>query len=375
MTMSTRNVSLFACLAVLLLAGCPEPLEPPNAVISVFDPAAAAVVDAGVPAPGACAPIAVPIDGFVRTAPAISGACSSDPGGADLSYAWSLTLVPPGSHAEIVDPALQVPTFEPDMAGSYHVRLVVSNGTLTSAPAEVIVNVAVGACGDNAPTATAAVAVAAVNPGAGVQLQATAVNDPDNAAPCSANQLFTYAWRLARVPAGSAAVLNDASSEYPAFVADVPGDYVAELIVTDSTGMSSAPTTVTVTASVCGTARPVAVAEKLNPGTTAACGGAAIAVDMGGGGGGGNNRIHVSAAASSDADNAGTCNLGQTLFYRWTVLTAPWDGSWTLSSAEGMTTDVSVRTNGAYSVRLLVTDSAGLVSNETVCQFNVTNVP
>lgn len=370
--MSTKKNLLFVALGCLTLTGCPDPLVPPTAIISAFDPAASAVVDAGVPAAGACTAIAAPLDGFVRTSPALSGACSSDPAGARLTYLWSLTIVPPGSHTAIVDPTLQVPTFEPDMPGSYHARLVVSNGTLTSKPAEVVVNVAVGACGDNAPVAVAVADAIAVIPGTGVQLQGSAT-DVDNAAPCSANQPLTYEWRLARVPAGSTAVLNDPSSEWPSFVADVPGSYVAELIVTDSTGTVSAPVTVTVTANTCGTARPVAVAEKQNPGGTVACGGAVIGVDFGGAG---NNRIHLSAAGSSDADNASPgCALRQTLFYHWTVLTAPWDGRWQLASADGMTTDLSVQNDGAYSVRLLVTDSTGLVSDELVCSFNATNVP
>ena len=375
--MSQRQISLIFCLAGLTLAGCPDPLVPPTAVISLFDPAASAVPDAGVPAPGSCAPLTGPIDGFVRQSPTLSAGCSTDPAHAPLTYEWSLTQLPPGSHTTLHDATLEAPTFEPDIPGSYHARLVVSNGTLTSAPAEIIVNVAVGACGDNAPTATAVADALAVSPGDGVQLQGAA-DDVDNAAPCSAAQALTYAWRLVRVPAGSTATLNDASSDWPAFVADVTGSYVAELIVTDSSGMRSAPATVTVTADTCGTARPVAVAQKTNPGSVATCGAGSIAVDFGyvpggGGGGGVTERIHLSAANSSDADNASPgCGLNQTLFYSWTVLAAPYDGAWTLSSANGQTTDVSTRLNGDYTVRLLVTDSTGRASDETTCTFSVT---
>jgi hypothetical protein len=151
----------------------------------------------------------------------------------------------------------------------------------------------------------------------------------------------------------------------------MPGSYVAELIVTDSTGERSAAASVTVTADACGTARPVAVAEKLNPGTTVTCGAGNIPVDFGGAG---FDRIHLGAANSSDADNASApgCGLRQTLFYSWTVLSAPYDGTWSLTSAVGQTTDLSTRINGEYRVRLLVTDSTGLTSNETVCTFSVT---
>jgi hypothetical protein len=446
-------------------------------VISLIDPSAALGPDAGVP--GACTAITAPVDGKIGIAPAISGACSTDPQALSLSYRWSLSDVPTGSHAAIHDSSVVAPTFEPDVPGNYHLRLVVSNGTLTSTPSEIVIavtncginppviasvaaepsaNVATGqavrlnpafsdpdtdaacgahapvftfewrfeelpagsaatlndptavrpsftpdvpgayvvrvtvtdptgrsatttttitvdVCGSNGPTASATSATLAVSPGAGVQLEGTA-SDADNAAPCSAGQTFTYSWRLARVPAGSIASLNDPRSDWPSFVADQPGSYVAELIVTDSTGLSSPAATVTVAADTCGTARPVAVAQKMNPGGTVTCGATAISVDLGGGGGGGNGRIHLSAASSTDADNAVPgCGLSQTLFYRWTVLSAPWDGRWSLASADGQTTDLLTQVNGEYRVRLLVSDSAGLVSNETVCILNATNVP
>ena len=579
--MSTRNLCLFACLAALMLAGCPEPLVPPTAVISVLDPSAPVVPDGGVA--GACTPITAAIDGKIGLAAAVTGACSTDPQALGLSYAWSLREQPLGGHATIHDPSAIVPAFAPDVPGDYRLRLVVSNGTLTSAPADIVISVSdcgvnapvvasisaepsatvstgqavrlspmvtdadtdaacaahadvfsyawrfedlpvgsaaalndptaihpsftpdvpgtyvarvtvtdptgrtatdtisitvgvcgsnapviesisaepsatvstgqavrltptfsdadtetgcaahapvftfawrfeelpagsaatlndttairpsftadvpgayivrvtvtdptgrsatdittvtVGVCRSNAPTATAGTSTPSVSPGAGVQLQGTA-DDADNAAPCSAGQSFTYAWRLSRVPAGSIAVLNDPSSDWPSFVADMPGDYVAALVVTDSTGLSSPAATVTVTADTCGTARPVAAAQKLNPGTTELCGAASIPVNLAGGGGGGINRVHLSAANSSDADNAAApgCGLTQTLFYRWTVLSAPWDGRWTLSSADGLTTDLQAQNNGEYRVRLLVTDSTGRTSNETTCTFAVT---
>ena len=478
--MSTRNLCLFACLAALMLAGCPEPLVPPTAVISVLDPSAPVVPDGGVA--GACTPLTASVDGKIGLAPALTGACSTDPQALGLEYSWSLRDVPTGSHAALHDATVIAPSFEPDLPGNYRLRLVVSNGTLTSAPADVVVTVTdcginapviasvaaepsatvstgqavrltptfsdsdadeacaahapvftfdwrfeelpagstatlndttairpsftpdvpgaytvrvtvtdptgrsatetiivtAGVCRSNAPTATATTTTASVSPGAGVQLQGTA-DDADNAAPCSAGQTFTYAWRLSRVPAGSVAVLNDPSSDWPSFVADMPGNYVAELVVTDSTGLRSAAASVSVTADTCGTARPVALAEKVNPGTVAACGAGAIAVDFGyvpggGGGTGVTERIHLNAGNSTDADNAAApgCALNQTLFYNWSVLTAPYDGAWSISTTTGMTTDLQTRINGEYRVRLLVTDSTGLTSSETTCTFSVT---
>jgi len=56
-----------------------------------------------------------------------------------------------------------------------------------------------------------------------------------------------YAWSLVSRPAGSSAALSDANVATPAFNADVPGDFVAQLIVTDpATGLQSAPSQATI---------------------------------------------------------------------------------------------------------------------------------
>ena len=87
-----------------------------------------------------------------------------------------------------------------------------------------------------------------VSPGATVVLDGTASSDPDS-------DPLAYRWSLSR-PAGSGAVLSDATVPSPGFVADVPGSYVAQLIVSDGL-VDSAPDTVTI--STTNTA-PVAVA-------------------------------------------------------------------------------------------------------------------
>lgn len=58
---------------------------------------------------------------------------------------------------------------------------------------------------------------------------------------------LSYHWVLRSVPSGSTAVLSDATVVNPTFVADLPGAYSAQLVVTDGTH-DSAPATVTITA-------------------------------------------------------------------------------------------------------------------------------
>jgi YVTN family beta-propeller protein len=66
-------------------------------------------------------------------------------------------------------------------------------------------------------------------------------------APNTAPANLTYAWSFVSQPAGSAAVLNDANTATPSFIADVPGDFVVQLIVTDpATLLSSKPSRLTV---------------------------------------------------------------------------------------------------------------------------------
>jgi hypothetical protein len=62
-----------------------------------------------------------------------------------------------------------------------------------------------------------------------------------------ADDFITFQWTIVQAPAGSAAAI-DASSAAPLFVAEVPGPYILQLVVTDSNGVRSAPDRVTVMA-------------------------------------------------------------------------------------------------------------------------------
>ena len=57
---------------------------------------------------------------------------------------------------------------------------------------------------------------------------------------------LAYSWALLTVPEGSAAALSDVSVADPSFVADLPGTYVAQLIVNDGRA-DSPPDTAAIT--------------------------------------------------------------------------------------------------------------------------------
>ncbi len=76
----------------------------------------------------------------------LDGRLSFDPNNLALTYSWTFTQVPIGSQVgafgltELEDDA-SVVSFAPDLSGTYRIRLVVSNGTDTSRPAESIIDV------------------------------------------------------------------------------------------------------------------------------------------------------------------------------------------------------------------------------------------
>lgn len=139
---------------------------------------------------------------------------------------------------------------------------------------------------------------------------------------------LTYAWTLTSKPAGSAASLVAANTAKPNFVADMPGSYVASLIVNDGTTVSSA-SAVTITASAANAA-PIAnagVAQNVVAGSV----------------------VTLDGSASSDANS-------DPLTYAWTLTAKPAGSSATLSSATStkptFTTDIS----GIYIATLTVND-------------------
>ena len=178
---------------------------------------------------------------FVTQSVLLSGRDSHDVDGDALSFHWSFVSIPGGSGATLSNPTSSTPDFLVDLAGTYHVQLIVNDGQEDSPPDMVLINTH-----NSKPVAHAGqdqtVPVVSI-----VTLTGTGSHDVDS-------DSLIFQWALIAKPTGSIATLSNSTSIQPTFGADLVGLYVAQLIVND--GMeNSDPVTVTITA---GNTPPVA---------------------------------------------------------------------------------------------------------------------
>jgi REJ domain/PKD domain len=260
--------------------------------------------------------------GAARTVPrgstvTLDGSGSRDPGGAALSYAWTLQSRPTGSAAALSSGSVVSPSFVPDLVGAYTFALVVSNGSASSAQATVVIT----AFTNNASPSARAGGAQSVLAGATVQLDGSGSTDPDGDA-------LSYEWSLVLQPTGSTAVLSSTSSPKPSFVADLVGGYTAKLVVSDGVnpGVSSL---VTITAAQ-GNIAPVARAgadRSTVPGST----------------------VTLNGSASSDANS-------DPLSFSWTLSSKPAGSQAVLANANAETSTFVPDLVGSYVATLVVRD-------------------
>jgi hypothetical protein len=243
----------------------------------------------------------------------LNGSASTDVDGNPLTYSWSFVSLPTNSQAVLKNPTSVNPTFTTDKKGTYDVQLVVNDGQLNSAPSTVTI-------GDvNTPPVANAGAVQSVQIDSTVQLNGSGSTDVDG-------DSLTYRWSILSAPAGSAAGLSNTSIVNPTFIADVPGIFVAQLIVNDGT-VDSTPVTVTISTQ---DVPPVA-----NSGAAQTVGVGAL--------------VSLNGTGSSDSD-------GKALTYMWTLLNSPAGSEATLSQANSPTPAFTADKYGNYVAQLIVND-------------------
>ncbi|MFE8070136.1 PKD domain-containing protein [Marinobacteraceae bacterium S3BR75-40.1] len=256
-------------------------------------------------------------DATVGASVELEGSESSDADGDTLTYSWALTSKPIGSSAALTSHKSQSPTFVPDVAGEYVASLTVSDGKQESATAMVTIEAVPS---NSAPVANAGAALSVIVD-MEVQLDGSKSSDAD------ADRL-TYSWALISKPSNSSAALTSPTSVSPTFVADVPGAYVASLIVNDG-DLNSTASTVTVEAAS-GNAAPVANA------------GSAQSVLVG-------TTVELDGSTSSDAND-------DTLTYFWELESKPAQSSTALISNTSVSPTFFADVAGSFILSLRVND-------------------
>ncbi|MBI1317628.1 MAG: PKD domain-containing protein [Candidatus Hydrogenedens sp.] len=253
----------------------------------------------------------------------LDGTGSSDPDGDDLTFSWSISQLPRGSTASLSGADTARPSLTVDRQGDFQIRLVVSDGTATSAPATVIVTT-----GNTPPTANAG-ADRASGVGQTVNLDGSGSTDPDG-------DSLAYTWSLTSVPEGSRTSIVAANTATPSITLDVAGSYVIGLVVNDGT-VDSAPDSIIITT------------ENTAP---LARGGADIVSPLG-------STITLDGSASTDAD-------GDTINFAWSLIQRPATSAALLANPTSPRPTLTLDREGLYVAQLIVSDGKAASAPDTV---------
>ncbi len=136
-----------------------------------------------------------------------------------------------------------------------------------------------------------------------------------------------YQWAFAGTPVGSTAALSGATTASPSFVADLPGTFLVELVVTDEAGLASAPDTVEISS------------LNVTPVADAGLDRIVVVGDL----------VALDGSGSSDVD-------GDPLSYLWTLDAAPAGSLAAVADPTSVTATLEPDLVGAYTVSLTVHD-------------------
>lgn len=290
------------------------------------------------PTPTNSAPVANA--GLDKTAPRgtavyLEGTASSDPDGDLLSFQWSILTLPTGSTATLAKANQPSPYFTPDQEGNYVIQLIVVDAKgLASSPDTVTVSTI-----NSAPIADAGPDQIVTSLGTAITLGGESW-DPDG-------DSISYSWAMTSKPAGSMAILSDPASPNPTFVADVYGDYMIELVVTDSWA-SSPSDSVKVSF---GNLRPVAD------------GGNSFAMPRG-------SVVNLDGSASYDPN-------GDPITYQWSFVSKPTGSTAELMASTAVNPSFISDMAGTYVLNLVVSDGVEQSDpgSATVAIFSTLNAP
>lgn len=153
----------------------------------------------------------------------LNGAQSSDPDQGDiLSYLWAITSQPANSDPTLTDNLTHTAGFSSSVLGQYTISLTVKDQHGEASTASVTLAVEAN---NQAPIAQL-VAERSIMLNDLVTLQCAQCNDPEG-------QPLSYLWKLQGKPENSIAQLIQHTTATPSLSADIEGDYVITLIVSD----------------------------------------------------------------------------------------------------------------------------------------------
>ena len=271
------------------------------------------------------AQLAAPTQLEVGETAALDASASSDPDGDALSFIWSLEA-PGGSAASLAGISDKTNSFVPDVAGSYKVTVVVSDGKLEATTTRTI-SVTARPQPNQAPVANAG-DDQTLHVGGTVRLDGTGSSDPEGST-------LTYAWTFVSRPNGSTAALDQANTSKPSFTADVVGRYVVALVVRDG-ALDSAADEVQIEAT---NSDPVVDA------------GADRAGNIG-------TPVELVAVAGDPDDDSLTVS--------WQISSQPDGAAAQLSRTDALATSLTADLPGAYTVTVEVSDAFGGVAVDSV---------
>ncbi len=249
----------------------------------------------------------------VNSTAQLNGAGSTDADGDPLTYRWSLISVPAGSAAALNNAAAVNPWFTADRPGAYVAQLIVNDGNADSTATTVTITT-------NQPQSPVALAGSnqTVARNSTVELSGSGT-DPQSLP-------LAYQWALITRPQGSTAVLSSAVIANPVFIADLPGSYVAQLIVNNGY-LSSAPATVMISTTSVPPVGNAGANQNVSAGAT----------------------VKLDGSASSGA-------YGDPLKYSWSLLARPDGSAATLATPAAAISGFVADQAGAYVAQLIVND-------------------
>ena len=230
-------------------------------------------------------------------------------------------------------------TFTPDSAFAYASEMGGAVDVISTATNTIVATIPLAGPAGIAIVRPLETPTAVAGPNQTVTVQQTVHLDGSGSfAPNTLPGNLQYAWSFVSQPIGSTAVLNGANTITPSFVADVPGTFVVQLVVTDpATTLSSTASQVTISSVW---SPPIANAGANQSVTTGSV-------------------VQLNGTGSSDPN-------GLPLAYRWSFTDKPGGSAATITPGTPGLASFIADVAGIYTVQLVVSDQVGSSEPSTV---------